>query len=919
MDCNGKDSKTKPLISSLKPQKEEIVERILVSEEEEDDDDESKRLLPPINGGMSKELPKTKRKVQWNDINGNNLAEILEFQPRWRGKQIQAWNLEVMLTKSDMDYCCPSAINLAGPRNKNVRKSHERFIASDEAALQNLTINRVHLTVPIIDSKLFKVLREQHGQSYAEFMWNKLVPITGDLCKPYLGMDTDSVNMIRNEVNVIAHMGGDTKWHDRYDNFLEFNVRSLTRLVDLAYECTKLALFVQVSSAYASQDIPGVAFEKPMDLGRYFIKDEHNMEFSVEKLINKEMSIISEIARQFHEGELAGEMMKLAMRRAKFYKMHNCYLLTKAIGELVSTKLTGKLPVVIIRPSLIESTLKEPFPGWVEGYKSLDPVILSYGAGELEGFVANPNTILDVVPVDMVVNVMVTAMAKHGNDGKHGVKIYNVTSSLLNPITCHEFFNFTTNYFMSKPLKDSNEKDIIVKDMKYFESMTEFTTIVGTNYTRNNAKLKNMLLRMAAIYEPILTAMGAWFDDKNTRNLLEEMSLEELDMFNFNFKCINWKDYFINIHIPGLTQHIIDSKLFKVLREQHGQLYDEFIWGKLVPVAGDICKPYLGMDSALAGFIKNEIDVIAHMSGDTKWHGRYDDVLESNVRALSRLVDFGLDCVKLALFVQLSSVYASNQDLPRVLFEEPIDLGRCFIEDEQKLGLSIEKIINTEMRIISEVARRFHKDEQDAEMIKLATRRALDPVILSYGMGQLEGFLANPTTVLDVVPVDMAINAMIAAMAKHGNEGKHGVNIYNVTSSLLNPISCLDFFNYSTNYFTTHPLKDSNDKDIIVKDMEFFGTMSEFTIIGLNATRFNAKLQSMLLRMAAIYEPIMTVVGAWFDDKNTRNLLGEMSLEELDMFNFNFKCIDWKDYFINIHIPGLTQHVLKKKSLAARL
>ncbi|XP_074282316.1 uncharacterized protein LOC141606867 [Silene latifolia] len=82
MDCNGTDSKTKPLISSLKPKKEEIEERILVSEEEEDDDDESKRLLPPMNGGMSKEVPKTRRKVQWNDINGNNkLAEILEFQP----------------------------------------------------------------------------------------------------------------------------------------------------------------------------------------------------------------------------------------------------------------------------------------------------------------------------------------------------------------------------------------------------------------------------------------------------------------------------------------------------------------------------------------------------------------------------------------------------------------------------------------------------------------------------------------------------------------------------------------------------------------------------------------------------------------------------------------------------------------------
>ncbi|XP_074284316.1 fatty acyl-CoA reductase 2, chloroplastic-like [Silene latifolia] len=423
----------------------------------------------------------------------------------------------------------------------------------------NAEVAKQRIKTEIIDSKLFKVLREQYGESYEKFMWNKLVPITGDLCKPYLDMDSYSNYLIRNEVNVIVHIGGSTKWHDRYDNSIEFNVRSLTRLVDLAYECPKLVLFAQVSSAYANQDLPGVAFEKLMDLGRYCIEDEQNLKLSVDKLINTEMRIVSEVACQFHGEEQAGEMLKLGMRRSKMYAMYNSYLFTKAIGELVSAKLSGKLPVVIFRPSIIESTIKEPFPGWVEGYKSLDPIILSYGTGQLEGFVANPNVILDVVPVDMVVNAMVTAMAKHGNRGKHEVTIYNVTSSLLNPISCHDFFNFSTNYFTSNPLKDSNEKDIIVKDMKFFESLMEFT-IAGTNATRCNDKLKNMLLRMAAIYEPVLTTLGAWYDDKNTRNLLGEMSLEELDMFNFNFKCIDWKDYFTNVHFPGLTQHVLKKK-----------------------------------------------------------------------------------------------------------------------------------------------------------------------------------------------------------------------------------------------------------------------------------------------------------------------------------------------------------------------
>lgn len=46
-----------------------------------DEDSESNSLLPPRRGGMSRKSNKTRRKVQWNDRNGNNLVEVLEFEP----------------------------------------------------------------------------------------------------------------------------------------------------------------------------------------------------------------------------------------------------------------------------------------------------------------------------------------------------------------------------------------------------------------------------------------------------------------------------------------------------------------------------------------------------------------------------------------------------------------------------------------------------------------------------------------------------------------------------------------------------------------------------------------------------------------------------------------------------------------------
>ncbi|KAK9724266.1 hypothetical protein RND81_05G059600 [Saponaria officinalis] len=378
----------------------------------------------------------------------------------------------------------------------------------------NAKVAKQRLHSEIIDSELFKVLREKHGESYEGFMWNKIVPIAGDLCKPYFGIDSDLIDVIKNEVNVIVHMGGNTKWHDRHDVALEVNVRALSRLVDFAIGCMKLTVFVYMSSVCVSHDLPGVALEKLVDLGGHCTKEDgQTLGLSIEQLINNEMCIISEVAQRFHEDEenKTEEMMKLALRRSKYYKLHNSYQLSKAMGEIVATKLSEKLQVVIIRPSLVESTIKEPFPGWIEGYKALDPIILSHGMGQLEGFLAKPVGCLDVVPVDMVTNAMIAAIAKQGNEGKHGVNIYNVASSCTNPLSCRDFFDISSNYFKTRPLVDSRGNVIRVQDIKFFESMTEFVIVGFGAATTSNAKLQTMLLRMAAIYEPILTVTETWY------------------------------------------------------------------------------------------------------------------------------------------------------------------------------------------------------------------------------------------------------------------------------------------------------------------------------------------------------------------------------------------------------------------------
>ena len=47
------------------------------------------------------------------------------------------------------------------------------------------------------------------------------------------------------------------------------------------------------------------------------------------------------------------------------------------------------------------------------------------------------------------------------------------------------------------------------------------------------------------------------FDNSNIRQLYEDLSTEEKQVFGFDFNDIDWDIYIKKIHIPGLRQHVL--------------------------------------------------------------------------------------------------------------------------------------------------------------------------------------------------------------------------------------------------------------------------------------------------------------------------------------------------------------------------
>jgi long-chain acyl-CoA synthetase len=102
------------------------------------------------------------------------------------------------------------------------------------------------------------------------------------------------------------------------------------------------------------------------------------------------------------------------------------------MAESLIQNRAGGLRYAILRPSIVESAMDFPFPGWNEGAETCTPI--SYLAGSwLRHITARPKLTLDIVPVDAVCRGIAVAGAALLAGCHHPV--YHCASSHRNPLS----------------------------------------------------------------------------------------------------------------------------------------------------------------------------------------------------------------------------------------------------------------------------------------------------------------------------------------------------------------------------------------------------------------------------------------------------------------------------------------------------
>lgn len=446
----------------------------------------------------------------------------------------------------------------------------------------------------LLDKPAFRALRES-GADLDAVLDEQVTVLEGDLT---------AIPALPGDLDVVVHCAGDVSFDPAIDEGFATNVWGSRRLADAAARSAATSgrplHYVHVSTAYVAGLRRGIALEGRLDhqvdwraeaaaaaRHRDAVEDASRSSARLAGFTREAQRLhgrsgpqaVAEDADRRRTAWVNDQLVAAGRERARSLGWTDCYTFTKAMAEraveeAVREADAPQLRLSFFRPSIIESALRQPFPGWIEGFKMAEPLILAYGRGELPDFPAVPDGVLDIIPVDIVVNALLAVMAAPPEPGRPAY--VHCSSGMRNPLTFHEMYRHVRGYFEQHPLVRRDRGAIAIPAWRFpgverveamlrrAERLQEVTDrAVGylprsdrlresvRSLDRQRARLE-FLRRYADLYRPY-TEAELLFDDANLRALLAAQHPDDREPFGFDPCEIDWRYYLQDVHCPSVT------------------------------------------------------------------------------------------------------------------------------------------------------------------------------------------------------------------------------------------------------------------------------------------------------------------------------------------------------------------------------
>ena len=290
---------------------------------------------------------------------------------------------------------------------------------------------------------------------------------------------------------------------------------------------------------------------------------------------------VAEDAEQRRKDWVSKRLTRYGRSRARSLGWPDVYTFTKAMGERAVEELADleELPLSIVRPSIIESALFHPAPGWIDGFKMADPIIRAYGLGQIPEFPGIPEGIVDIIPVDMVVNALLAVAATPPEPRRPAY--YHVSSGTRNPLQYHlaAVPRYVRRALEAHPLPERGRGEHKVPEwsfpgnlsvermIKRAERLTDIAEQVVTHLPkskrmrdavsrvdRDKARV-DFVKRYSDLYGAYTEAEVIYTDDRMLA-LSDSLDASDRDRFPFDSAIIDWRYYLQDVHSPAVTQSL---------------------------------------------------------------------------------------------------------------------------------------------------------------------------------------------------------------------------------------------------------------------------------------------------------------------------------------------------------------------------
>ncbi|MCU1482469.1 MAG: NAD-dependent epimerase/dehydratase family protein [Subtercola sp.] len=285
------------------------------------------------------------------------------------------------------------------------------------------------------------------------------------------------------------------------------------------------------------------------------------------------------VAAAAEEGRIAwvtARLVDYGRVRAQSLGWADVYALTKSMSERVAEELWfgNGHRLSVVRPAIIESALRHPYPGWIDGFKVADPLIIAYGRGLLPEFPGLPDSVLDIIPVDIVVNATLAVAANPAP--RDEPKYFHLSSGGRNPLTFRDIYENVLTYFRANPIPDDQRGHIraplwafpgaraIARSLKFGERSNKYAQrallrLPSSSVTRNwqrQVSSRQTDLELLRAYSDLYqnyTQTEIIYDDSKTAELNDTLPTSQLEKFGFDATDIDWDHYLQQVHFPAIT------------------------------------------------------------------------------------------------------------------------------------------------------------------------------------------------------------------------------------------------------------------------------------------------------------------------------------------------------------------------------